>query len=148
MNGIREENLLGGQKVIVGKITEDLILETLGKVYIRNGRNFTLLNDIIQKVEELYSGIDSGNVEIGSSVYFIENLDEMGEYPDGSLVFDKQTEYLYMIVDGQPILLIEAKTNKTWPSATFLLYGIQRKHGAKAVNTPMKAVRLRLSAAA
>ena len=113
MNGVREENLLGGQKVIVGKITEDLILETLGKVYIRNGRNFTLLNDIIQKVEELYSGIDSGTVEIGSSVYFIENLDEMGEYPDGSLVFDKQTEYLYMIVDGQPILLVEAKTNNS-----------------------------------
>lgn len=113
MNGIREENLLGGQKVIVGKITEDLILETLGKIYIRNGRNFTLLNDIIQKVEELSEGINSGTVDIGSSVYVINNLDEMGIYPDGSLVFDKQTEYLYMIIDGQPILLVEAKTNNS-----------------------------------
>lgn len=113
MNGIREENLLGGQKVIVGKITEDLILETLGKIYIRSGRNFTLLNDVIKRVEELYSGITQGNTDIGSSVYFIESLDELGEYPDGSLVFDKQTEYLYMIVDGKPVLLVEAKTNNS-----------------------------------
>ncbi len=36
MQTIRTEQLLGGNKVIVGNKYTDLVLETLGKVYIKN----------------------------------------------------------------------------------------------------------------
>ena len=36
---IRTENLLGGNKTIVGSPSADLILESLGKVYIKYGKS-------------------------------------------------------------------------------------------------------------
>lgn len=112
MDAIREENLLGNRKVIVGKATEDLVLETLGKVYIKSGRNFTLLNEIIDKITKLSDGINSGKVTSNSIVYIINNLKEIGTYPEGSLVFDNQTESLYIIINNSAILLVESKNSQ------------------------------------
>lgn len=110
MEPVREENLLGSQKVIVGKATQDLVLETLGKVYIKNGRNFTILNEVIKQITDLADGLNKGTVDINSKVYIIDSINHMGSYPDGSLVFDIQTSYLYIILGGRAILLVEAKT--------------------------------------
>ena len=48
---IKEEKLLGSNKVIVGKSTSDLVLETLGKVYIKSGKNMKLLNDLFKLID-------------------------------------------------------------------------------------------------
>ena len=49
---IRSEPFLGNTKTIVGDKMADLVLETLGKVYIKFGRSTRLLNDLFTLLDK------------------------------------------------------------------------------------------------
>lgn len=100
MDNVRIEQLLGNKKVIVGTKYNDLVLETLGKVYIKSGNNFKLLTELIETLNKS----DSKNILIVSSIT------EMGsmKYPgDGYFVFSSLNKALYISYDNRYIKLIE-----------------------------------------
>lgn len=94
---VRTENLLGGNKTIVGSPSADLILESLGKVYIKYGKSIQLLDKVIK-------GISSSSEE---SIIITSSNDI--EYPgDGKLVYNTTNFLLSICIDGELIPLIEA----------------------------------------
>lgn len=100
MDNVRIEQLLGNKKVIVGTKYNDLVLETLGKVYIKSGNNFKLLTELIGTLNKS----DPKNALIVSNVTEMENM----KYPgDGYFVFSSLNKALYISYDGRYIKLIE-----------------------------------------
>lgn len=100
-NLIRNENLLGGSKTLVGSLDSDLILQSLGKIYIQRGKSIKLFDDIIKALVN----VSNDNIIITS--------DNDIEYPgDGKILFNKNNNILYITVDGQLIPLIEASTKE------------------------------------
>lgn len=100
MDNVRIEQLLGNKKVIVGTKYNDLVLETLGKVYIKSGNNFKLLTELIGTLNKS----DPKNVLIVSSVTEMESM----KYPgDGYFVFSSLNKALYISYDNRYIKLIE-----------------------------------------
>ena len=94
---IRTENLLGGNKTIVGSPNTDLILESLGKVYVKYGKSIQLIDKVIK-------GIASSSEE---SIVITSSNDI--EYPgDGKLIYNTTNSLLSICIDGQLIPLIEA----------------------------------------
>ena len=90
MDNIRIEQLLGNKKVIVGTKYNDLVLETLGKVYVKTGNNFKLLTELIGTLNKS----NPKNVLIVSNVSEMENM----KYPgDGYFVFVRLNKALYKI---------------------------------------------------
>lgn len=108
MENVRTENFLGSPKLIVGQVTQDLVLETLGKLYIKCGRNIVLFNDIIKQINDLSVNVSEGK-DIGAKVYIVDTINDIEDYEDGSLVYDSTEQNLYIIVNGEPVLLIEGK---------------------------------------
>jgi hypothetical protein len=77
-----------------------LVLETLGKVYIKSGNNFKLLTELIGTLNKS----DPKNVLIVSSVTEMESM----KYPgDGYFVFSSLNKALYISYDNRYIKLIE-----------------------------------------
>lgn len=100
MDNVRIEQLLGNKKVIVGTKYNDLVLETLGKVYIKSGNNFKLLTELIGTLNKS----DPKNVLIVSNVTEMENM----KYPgNGYFVFSSLNKALYISYDNRYIKLIE-----------------------------------------
>ena len=100
MDNVRIEQLLGNKKVIVGTKYNDLVLETLGKVYIKSGNNFKLLTELIGTLNKS----DPKNVLIVSSITEMESM----KYPgDGYFVFSSLNKALYISYDNRYIKLIE-----------------------------------------
>lgn len=100
MDNIRIEQLLGNKKVIVGTKYNDLVLETLGKVYVKTGNNFKLLTELIGTLNKS----NPKNVLIVSNVSEMENM----KYPgDGYFVFVRLNKTLYISYDNRYIKLIE-----------------------------------------
>ena len=100
MDNIRIEQLLGNKKVIVGTKYNDLVLETLGKVYVKTGNNFKLLTELIGTLNKS----NPKNVLIVSNVSEMENM----KYPgDGYFVFVRLNKALYISYDNRYIKLIE-----------------------------------------
>ena len=52
MENIRTECFLGNNKVIIGNKYTDLVLETLGKVYIKTGNNSRVLSDVLKLLDQ------------------------------------------------------------------------------------------------
>ena len=100
-NLIRNENLLGGSKTLVGSLDSDLILQSLGKIYIQRGKSIKLFDDIIKELVN----VSNDDVIITSN----DNIDYPG---DGKFLFNKNNNTLYITVDGQTIPLIEAQTKE------------------------------------
>lgn len=100
-NLIRNENLLGGSKTLVGSLDSDLILQSLGKIYIQRGKSIKLFDDIIKALVN----VSNDNIIITS--------DNDIEYPgDGKILFNKNNNILYITVDGQTIPLIETSAKE------------------------------------
>ena len=100
-NLIRNENLLGGSKTLVGSLNSDLILQSLGKIYIQRGKSIKLFDDIIKAL-----------VNVSNDSLIITSDNDI-EYPgDGKILFNKNNNILYITVDGQTIPLIEASTKE------------------------------------
>lgn len=97
---IRKEKFLGGEKIIVGDKRTDLILESLGKVYIKSGNSSRLLNDIISTIDKLSKEDISATLilEEGQTINDIE-------FPgNGKLVYDGTILYLTINNDYIPIV--------------------------------------------
>lgn len=105
MDNIRTESFLGGDKVIVGNKYTDLVLETLGKVYIKTGNSSRVLSDVLALLDKATES------EIKSQTIIVGSLLEMGqmEYPgDGFFVYNTLTTTLYISYDERYVALIEA----------------------------------------
>lgn len=105
MENVRTEQLLGNTKVIVGNKYSDLVLETLGKVYIKTGNNSRVLSDVLKLLDQ------TSEQEIKSLTIFVDNTSQMEEmeYPgDGYFIYNKLNTTLYISYDERYIALIEA----------------------------------------
>lgn len=105
MDNIRTESFLGGDKVIVGNKYTDLVLETLGKVYIKTGNSSRVFSDVLALLDKVTeSEIKSQTIIVGSLL----EMEQM-EYPgDGFFVYNTLTTTLYISYDERYIALIEA----------------------------------------
>lgn len=105
MDNIRKESFLGSDKVIVGNKYTDLVLETLGKVYIKTGNSSQVLSDVLALLDKATeSEIRSQTIIVGSLL----EMEQM-EYPgDGFFVYNTLTTTLYISYDERYIALIEA----------------------------------------
>lgn len=105
MDNIRTESFLGSDKVIVGNKYTDLVLETLGKVYIKTGNNSRVLSDVLALLDKATeSEIKSQTIIVGSLL----EMEQM-EYPgDGFFIYNTLTTTLYISYDERYIALIEA----------------------------------------
>lgn len=105
MDNIRTESFLGNDKVIVGNKYTDLVLETLGKVYIKTGNSSRVLSDVLALLDKVTeSEIKSQTIIVGSLL----EMEQM-EYPgDGFFVYNTLTTTLYISYDERYIALIEA----------------------------------------
>lgn len=105
MENIRVESFLGNDKVIVGNKYTDLVLETLGKVYIKTGNNSRVLSDVLKLLDQVQeSEIRSQTIIVGSLL----EMEQM-EYPgDGFFIYNTLTSTLYISYDERYIALIEA----------------------------------------
>lgn len=105
MDNIRTESFLGGDKVIVGNKYTDLVLETLGKVYIKTGNSSRVLSDVLKLLDQVQdSEIQSQTIIVGSTL----EMEQM-EYPgDGFFVYNTLTTTLYLSYDQRYVALIEA----------------------------------------
>ena len=106
-NLIRTDYQLGNQKVVVGNITQDLVLETLGQIYIKSGKNLKLLQDITDTI--------SSSSSSKTNIIFVNNSQEQDQiltsqkYPgDGAFVFNTITNILYLTVNYKLIPLVDA----------------------------------------
>lgn len=105
MDNIRKESFLGSDKVIVGNKYTDLVLETLGKVYIKTGNSSQVLSDVLALLDKATeSEIRSQTIIVGSLL----EMEQM-EYPgDGFFVYNTLTTTLYISYDERYVALIEA----------------------------------------
>lgn len=105
MENIRTETFLGSDKVIVGNKYTDLVLETLGKVYIKTGNSSRVLSDVLKLLDQVQeSDIKSQTIIVGSTL----EMEQM-EYPgDGFFVYNTLTTTLYIAYGERYIALIEA----------------------------------------
>lgn len=109
-NLIKTDMLLGSPKVIVGENSSDLVLQTLGKVYIQSGGNFKLINDLFKLLDNVD---DSDEDSLKVKILTVNNQDELIslEYPgDGYFCFNKHTQILYISFEGEWIAIVD--TNK------------------------------------
>lgn len=105
MENIRTETFLGSDKVIVGNKYADLVLETLGKVYIKAGNNSRVLSDVLKLLDQVQEADIKNQTIIVGSVLEMEQM----EYPgDGFFVYNTLTTTLYIAYDERYIALIEA----------------------------------------
>lgn len=97
---IRTDTVFGKRANIVGNISADLVLESLGNVYIKS-RNST------KTLEEVIKSLVSDDLNTTSSkIQIINGLEEARDLKDGLLVYDKSSQILYLTLDGQLIELI------------------------------------------
>lgn len=120
MENVRVDSLLGNKKVIVGNPYSDIVLETLGKVYIKSGRNCKLLDDVIK---ELATITEKPQKEIYAKTIIVNSIDELEslDYPgDGYLIYNSLDKSLYISYEDKYIALIEsvADTSESYVKKT------------------------------
>lgn len=105
MENVRVDSLLGNKKVIVGNPYSDIILETLGKVYVKTGNNLKVLSDVLKLLEQSNEKDSTGTIIVDSQ----SAMEEM-EYPgDGKFIFNTLTKTLYISYDERYVALITAE---------------------------------------
>lgn len=106
MENVRVDSLLGNKKVIVGNPYSDIVLETLGKVYVKTGNNLKVLSDVLKLLDQANEKDSiSGTIIVDS-----QNAMEEMEYPgDGRFIFNTLTKTLYISYDERYVALITAE---------------------------------------
>lgn len=108
MENVRVDSLLGNKKVIVGNPYSDIVLETLGKVYVKTGNNLKVLSDVLKLLEQSNEKDSTGTIIVDSQ----SAMEEM-EYPgDGKFIFNTLTKTLYISYDERYVALITAEDGK------------------------------------
>lgn len=106
MSDLIKKEQLSGKKVVVGDKYTDLVLRTLGRVYVQTGSKMTLLNDLIKSIEATPS-----NNTVKDSIIFVDKTTDLNSlnYPgDGVFIFVKNNQNLY-ISTGNNYIPIVAK---------------------------------------
>lgn len=101
MDFIRTDNVLGNKKIVVGDKYSDLVLETLGKVYVKTGNQAQVLDQLIKTLIQ--------NADNPKTIFVNSEL-EMNEmkYPgDGTFVFNKLNNSLYIALDSRYVLIVQ-----------------------------------------
>jgi hypothetical protein len=105
MENVRVYSLLGNKKVIVGNPYSDIVLETLGKVYVKTGNNLKVLSDVLKLLDQANEKDSTGTIIVDSQ----SAMEEM-EYPgDGRFIFNTLTKTLYISYDERYVALITAE---------------------------------------
>ena len=129
MNGLRKEQFLGNEKYILGDSGTDLVLETLGKVYVKIGNQTKVLSDVL-------SLLDSTTSETISNTTIVEWTDALTNltYPgDGYFVYDSENEILYICSNNTYVALISKKVN----SSSYVLKSGDTMTGPLSINTTL-----------
>lgn len=102
MEYVKEDYLLGNKKIIVGDRLHDLVLENLGKIYIRYGSSYKEFNSIISSISKA----------TGTAIIKIEegNLSDASVYGNGTLVYHVKSDTLYLVYNDEFLTLAEAVT--------------------------------------
>lgn len=105
MENVRVDSLLGNKKVIVGNPYSDIVLETLGKIYVKTGNNLKVLSDVLKLLDQANEKDSTGTIIVDSQ----SAMEEM-EYPgDGRFIFNTLTKTLYISYDERYVALITAE---------------------------------------
>ena len=99
-NLIREDYVLGNKKIVVGDNLHDLVLENLGKIWIRYGNGY---KEFSQFISTLTKATSDGN----KVVIEYNGLKDPETYKSGSLVFEARKKNLYLKFDDDLLLLLE-----------------------------------------
>lgn len=99
MQLINSGKFLGNNKITIGDLSSDMVLQTLGKIYIQSGKNLKLLTDITSTIATADS-----NAIVVNSEQELNNL----EYPgDGRFIYNTGNSILYLSYKDRYIALIE-----------------------------------------
>ena len=99
MSFVKEDYVLGNKKIVVGDNLHDLVLENLGKIYIRYGNSYKEFNELIKTLGKATS---SKNFVIET-----DGLRPASSYGNGVLVYDVRAGVLYLSYDGKLLELVE-----------------------------------------
>lgn len=85
------------EKVILGNLERDLVIQTLGSVNIQVGNKFY----------ELSFSSENNNATISSNIEYINSISDISisSYEDGVFIFDISSESLYIVYNGSLKLL-------------------------------------------
>lgn len=105
MEYVKEDYLLGNKKIIVGDRLHDLVLENLGKIYIRYGSSYKEFNSIINSI---------GKATVTTSIKIEEGtLSDASTYGNSTLVYCVKDDSLYLVYNNEFLTLAEAVTTKS-----------------------------------
>lgn len=99
MSYVKEDYVLGNKKIVVGDNLHDLVLENLGKIYIRYGNSYKDFNELLKSVGKATS--------FKTFIIETDGLKDAAEYGDGVLVYDAKSGVLYLAYDGKLLELVE-----------------------------------------
>ena len=99
MSYVKEDYVLGNKKIVVGDNLHDLVLENLGKIYIRYGNSYKDFSELLKAAGKAAS----------SKNFIIETdgLKDPSEYGNGVLVYDVKAGILYLSYNGELLELVE-----------------------------------------
>ena len=97
---IREDYVLGNKKIVVGDNLHDLVLENLGKIWIRYGNSYKDFQSFISTVSTSSSNYSKVIIEPSG-------LKSPSDYKNGALVYDARKQTLYLKYQNSLLLLLE-----------------------------------------
>ena len=106
---MRTDTLFGKNVNVVGDISADLVLESLGKIYVKSRNKAQTLDEIIKSLGA------SSTEQLAQKTIIIDSLDQLDDMilKDGALVYDKSSKTLYIQIEGELVELISVATNDT-----------------------------------
>ena len=101
---VRTSSLFGSPKNILGNTKSDLILESLGKIYVKTGKQTKVLNDLFKLLDKNFS---EPVEQVSSKAIITSDLKSL-EYPhDGALVYDSKNKALYIAYQQRYLLILD-----------------------------------------
>lgn len=99
-NLIREDYVLGNKKVVVGDNLHDLVLENLGKIWVRYGNGYKEFSQFVSTLAKAVTSISKVVIEP-------DGLQSEDFYKSGQLIFDAKKKNLYLKFEESLLLLLE-----------------------------------------
>lgn len=108
-NLVRTDTVFGKRANIVGNISADLVLESLGKIYIKSRNSSKTLEEVIKAVvsEDVESSASATLITEG-----LENID-IASLKEGQFIYDKLSNILYLWLDDDFVELINVAPDGT-----------------------------------
>jgi hypothetical protein len=100
MDFIKEDYVLGNKKIVVGDAYHDLVLENLGKIYIKYGNSY-------KDFQSFISTVSSSSSNASRVIIEPDGLKPASEYKTGALVYDSKKQILYLKYQDSLLLLLE-----------------------------------------